>query len=113
MSGIGFAIITEHFKLARSGASAALHYRRMGLLLIFGLGHAYLFWHWDILYAFALCGMIAYLFRRVRPPILIVLGLLSLSVSSGTTSCRPSCAPSCSTAGGRSLSYRRIRPLRW
>ena len=60
-----------------------MHYRRMGVLLLFGLVHAYLIWYGDILTAYAVCGMAAYLFRKVRPWILLVVGCLVISVYTG------------------------------
>lgn len=44
-----------------------LHYRRMFWLLIFGLMHAYLIWYGDILVAYSLCGMLVFLFRKMKP----------------------------------------------
>jgi uncharacterized protein len=59
-----------------------LHYRRMAVLLAFGLAHAYLLWGGDILYTYALCGMAVYPLRRLRPRWLLALGLLLLAVGS-------------------------------
>ena len=64
---------------------AAVHYRRMGVLLLFGLLHAYLLWYGDILVTYALCGMPAFLFRKVRPRRVILLGILGLSGGAGGT----------------------------
>jgi uncharacterized protein len=61
---------------------AALHYRRMFALLVFGLIHAYLIWDGDILVLYAICGMIVYPFRTLRPLVLLGLGLLSLGIGS-------------------------------
>lgn len=55
--------------------SAALHYRRMGWLLIFGLMHGYLLWSGDILVTYSLCGMLLFLFRNKRPAILLRIAL--------------------------------------
>lgn len=55
--------------------SAALHYRRMGWLLLFGLMHGYLLWSGDILVTYSLCGMLIFLFRNKRPVILLRLAL--------------------------------------
>jgi uncharacterized protein len=67
----------------RTGRSAAAaHYRRMAALLPFGLAHAYLLWYGDILVTYALCGMAAYPFRRLRPAWLLAIGLAVVSVAS-------------------------------
>jgi uncharacterized protein len=68
--GVGVLIFTrraEHKGLN----SAALHYRRMGWLLLFGMMHGYLLWTGDILVSYGLCGMLVFLFRNYRPAILI------------------------------------------
>jgi len=57
------------------------HYRRMTVLLLIGLCHAYLIWYGDILVAYALSGMVAFQFRRVPPRGLIVLGIALLAAS--------------------------------
>jgi uncharacterized protein len=79
--GAGIVLMTSR-REAATGKSAGLHYRRMGWLLLFGLLHAYLLWYGDILYTYALCGMLVYLFRRRRPRTLIILGLAMVAVSS-------------------------------
>jgi uncharacterized protein len=68
--GAGVILFTE--KAVEKGLnSAALHYRRMAWLLLFGLMHAYLLWTGDILVSYSLCGMLVYLFRNKPPAILI------------------------------------------
>lgn len=50
----------------------ALYYRRMFWLLLFGLIHSHLLlWIGEILYLYAVCGMILYLFRNVPPKYLV------------------------------------------
>jgi len=59
-----------------------LHYRRMFWLMVFGLLHAHLLWFGDILFPYAICGMIVYCFRRLRPGALITLGMAALLTGS-------------------------------
>ncbi len=61
--------------------SAALHYRRMGWLTGFGLAHAYLLWSGDILFTYGMCGLVAYLFRKLRPRTLLILSLVTIAVA--------------------------------
>lgn len=61
---------------------SGLHFRRMLLLVLFGLMHAYLFWYGDILFFYGICGMLVYWFRKARPGTLIVVGMVFLSVGS-------------------------------
>jgi uncharacterized protein len=50
-----------------------LFYRRMFWLILFGLIHAHLIlWIGDILYLYGFCGMIVYLFRKVKPAYLVL-----------------------------------------
>jgi uncharacterized protein len=79
--GAGVVLMSGRRESA-TGRSAGVHYRRMGWLLLFGLLHAYLLWYGDILYSYALCGMLVYLFRNRRPGTLIVLGLAVVAVGS-------------------------------
>jgi uncharacterized protein len=69
----------------RGGRSAVLHYRRMFWLLVFGLMHAYLLWYGDILVLYAVCGMLLYPLRRLRPRALIVLGTVVIGAESIAT----------------------------
>ena len=52
---------------------AGVYYRRLGWLLAIGLVHAYFIWWGDILVAYALCGMLLYPLRRLKPIWLIVI----------------------------------------
>jgi uncharacterized protein len=80
--GAGIVLMTSRAETAGRG-SAGVHYRRMGWLLVIGLLHAHLFWYGDILYAYAMCGFVAYLFRKLPPWLLLVLGLAAVSVTFG------------------------------
>jgi uncharacterized protein len=57
-----------------------VHYPRMIVLLLFGLAHFYFFWWGDILANYALVGMIAYVFWRLRPKWLLAASFVSLSL---------------------------------
>ncbi|UCD74588.1 MAG: DUF418 domain-containing protein [Phycisphaerales bacterium] len=85
--GAGVVVFTSRVE-ARGKSAAGLHYRRMGWLILFGLLHAHLLWFGDILYTYGMCGLAAYLFRRMRPmwliliavPMLILPSLLNLGM---------------------------------
>jgi uncharacterized protein len=81
--GAGILLMTSRIE-ATGKPSAALHYRRMGWLILFGLAHAYLLWSGDILVAYGMCGLLVYLFRKLRPRTLLVLGLLTIAVASAS-----------------------------
>ena len=58
---------------------ADLYFRRMMWLLVFGLIDTYLLlWRGDVLYEYALCGMLLFVFRNLRARYLILIGLLCL-----------------------------------
>jgi uncharacterized protein len=81
--GAGILLMTSHVEAAGK-PSAALHYRRMGWLILFGLAHAYLLWSGDILVAYGMCGLLVYLCRRFRPRTLLVMGVLAIAVASAS-----------------------------
>ena len=49
------------------------YYRRVIILLALGFLHAY-FWWGDILFSYAACGLLIWLFRRLSPTKLIIIG---------------------------------------
>ena len=48
---------------AKGESAAQVHYRRMGWLAVFGLAHYFFIWFGDILFLYAIVGMIAFRFR--------------------------------------------------
>jgi uncharacterized protein len=78
--GAGIFLMTGRIE-ARQKPAAAIHYRRMAWLVLFGLLHGYLLWYGDILFNYGLCGMLAYLFRKMPPRRLIVIGLAFVTVA--------------------------------
>lgn len=77
--GAGLVIMTER-AAARGASNAKLFYRRAGILLLMGMFHGYFIWDGDILYSYAATGMIAYLFRKFSPKILIPSAIAFLCV---------------------------------
>jgi uncharacterized protein len=71
----------------RAEASArklgGVYYRRILWLLLFGLAHAYLLWFGDILFYYAMCGLLLYLFRRWKPRNLIIVSITFLLLGIG------------------------------
>ena len=57
MFGAGITLMSQHRDAAGSPV-LGIHYRRMTLLLFFGLIHAYFIWYGDILVSYAICGMV-------------------------------------------------------
>ena len=59
-----------------------LHYRRMGWLAVIGLAHAHLLWSGDILFLYAVCGMLVYPFRKQSAGRLLAIGTATLVAGS-------------------------------
>ncbi|HUV29702.1 MAG TPA: DUF418 domain-containing protein [Acidobacteriota bacterium] len=55
-----------------------IYYRRILWLLLIGLAHAYLLWFGDVLFSYALCGLLLYPLRRRSARLLIILGVILL-----------------------------------
>lgn len=82
--GAGIVLFTTNKE--KAGKSATwLFYKRMIWLTLFGLAHAHLIlWIGDILYFYGLIGMLAFLFRKMKPkylamgvPIVAVIGFVA------------------------------------
>ena len=78
----GAGIVLMAGRAEQSGNATRVHYRRMGWLLLIGLAHAHLLWAGDILFLYAVCGMLVYPLRRQSPRRLLVLGTAVLTVGS-------------------------------
>jgi len=79
--GAGILLFTDR-AAAKSVSVAGLHYRRNAWLLLFGAIHAYLIWHGDVLFVYAICAFAVYPLRNMRPARLIAVGLGFIAVSS-------------------------------
>ena len=78
--GAGVALMAGRAE-ARGGGRRT-HYRRMAWLAVIGLLHAHLLWAGDVLFLYAVCGMLVYPLRRQPPGRLLALGAASLAVAS-------------------------------
>ena len=78
--GASIVLMTE--RAEARGDARRVHYRRMGWLLVIGLLHAHLLWSGDILFLYAVCGMLVYPLRRQPPGRLLALGVAMLAIAS-------------------------------
>jgi len=81
MFGASVLLFTDRIE-ARGLRPWKRYYLRTFWLIVFGMLHAYLFWHGDILVTYGLCALVVVFFRKARPGVLLVLGLLVVSVAS-------------------------------
>ena len=80
--GAGVILITSRLE-ERAGRDtpADIHFRRNMWLVLFGAIHGYLLlWPGDILYHYGIAGMALFVFRRVRPRRLAILGAIILAL---------------------------------
>lgn len=78
--GAGIVLMSERAE-KRGVKPARFYYRRQFWLIVIGALHGYLVWLGDILFAYALIGMLVYPLRRKRPRTLIIIACLVLPVS--------------------------------
>ena len=78
--GAGIALMAGRAEARGDGRRP--HYRRMAWLAVIGLLHAHLLWAGDVLFLYAVCGMLVYPLRRQPPGRLLALGAASLAVAS-------------------------------
>lgn len=73
--GAGVIYLTSRAE-ARGASAADVYYRRTFWLMAFGIAHAYLLWYGDILYPYALLGLLLYPLRKLSPRWLTAIGVL-------------------------------------
>jgi uncharacterized protein len=78
--GAGIILFITRLETRMEGMMAAIYFfRRQMWLLAFGLFNAFvLLWFWDILYAYAIFGMLLFVFYRKSPRTLLILAFVSL-----------------------------------
>jgi uncharacterized protein len=79
--GAGLILMTSRVE-QHGWPSKKHHYRRMVVLLVIGLLHAYFMWYGDILVAYALCGMLAFPMRHKSARTLLLVGAISVAIPS-------------------------------
>ncbi len=79
--GAGVVLMTGRAEARDSSIKVAdIYFRRNLWLIVFGVVHAWLFlWTGDILYVYGVGGLFLFVFRKVSPRNLIVLGILVLA----------------------------------
>ncbi|MDX1389085.1 MAG: hypothetical protein R3344_07840, partial [Acidobacteriota bacterium] len=80
--GLGLAIQMER-AAARGAKIGKLYFRRLVVLLLIGLIHAFLIWWGDILAIYAMVGMLLLAFRNIRPKWLLVWALILFAIPVG------------------------------
>jgi uncharacterized protein len=75
MFGAGIVVFVERALRRENGVQAAdLYCRRMLWLMLFGAVHGWLIWPGDILYAYAVCGLLIFPLRNLSPKALFITG---------------------------------------
>src|SRR5207237_8917032 len=64
-------------------ATIEAYYRRTLWLMLFGMVHAYLIWHGDILYPYALLGLVLFPLHKARPKWLLVTAGICIAIMTG------------------------------
>jgi len=73
--GAGIILIAERIEAAGK-SPGKIFYRRTLWLLVLGLIHGYLIWVGDILFNYAVCALLLFLFRRCSPRLLIIMAVV-------------------------------------
>ena len=85
MFGVGIALFLERATRREDSVRAAdLFGRRMLWLMAFGIVHAWLIWYGDILYAYAVCGLLIFPARQLSPRALFITAAVVLTIVMGT-----------------------------
>ena len=79
--GGGIILVTRKLE-SRGNSAAGLYYRRLFILLLIGIIHAYGLWHGDILVIYALCAFVLYFARKKSAKTLLTMGLVFLGLGS-------------------------------
>lgn len=82
--GASMIVLTSRAEQRGGGTLIAdINYRRLLWLMVFGIAHAYLLWFGDILYPYALCGLVLYPFRKLSPKALLIAAAILVILQAG------------------------------
>jgi uncharacterized protein len=82
--GAGIILFIEHAVARRDSVEVGdLFVRRMLWLMLFGILHAWFIWYGDILYPYAICGLLIFPLRKLSPRVLFVTAAASLLLLTG------------------------------
>ncbi len=82
--GAGLIVLGER-AVAAGRSLTPMFLRRVGVLAIFGIVHAYLLWYGDILWTYAVCGLLIYPLRKLRAHWLMLIGVLAFSIGAANS----------------------------
>ncbi|WP_448549385.1 DUF418 domain-containing protein [Thalassotalea fusca] len=77
--GAGIVLMAQNIE-RKGGNAKRIHYKRMFILALVGLAHAYLLWFGDILLPYALAGMVVFLARNKSPKFLLITGTSLIAI---------------------------------
>jgi len=80
--GAGVVLMYDRYQ-SIGGKFAGMYYRRILWLALFGIVHAYFLWYGDILFVYAIAGLLLYPVRRLSGKVLIVLAVMVLLIGTG------------------------------
>jgi uncharacterized protein len=84
MFGAGsYYLIARGMRRGAAVGTIEAYYRRTLWLMLFGMAHAYLIWHGDILYAYALLGLVLFPLHRASPKGLLITAGVFVAVMTG------------------------------
>jgi uncharacterized protein len=78
--GAGILLMCDRLAECTNQVSAIM-LRRLAFLILIGLVHAYLIWSGDVLVAYGLCGIVAFLCRKFSKRVLVLLAAAMLSIA--------------------------------
>src|SRR5579871_5545210 len=81
--GASVILLTSRAEERSADSAADVYYRRNLWLLLIGLAHAFLLFWGDILYPYALCGLILFPFRKLPARKLLIAGGLFIAFKAG------------------------------